>query len=504
MDMMMGKRTVECFSKIFEFSDRREEAAETVVPDTMPDIDRILCARGTLVIRSKEAAAGSVTVTAGVAATVLYVPEDGTRVRCLSAAVPVSVTVDAPSVTADCVPVAELTVLSLEARMLNPRKVAVKVCLAVCVACYLRRDAEYSQSVTGEAGDIRTLTRTATVYPVVCAQEKTFVVSDAYALPPGYPPLGELLHGGAELLCDGVSSVGSKLVVKGRARVSAVYAAEDTGALRCARFETPFSQLIETGRELVRPDCSATLLLTAVYLEPDIVSGGERGIACELHLVAQTVCSDAVELTYLTDCYSNRRALDTVTCSENLCGELRRYVCRGEGHDTPETETSPAQVLLTQCTLSEPVYADGTASCRAGVTVVYEDEAGALRALSRSLPLQCQLPPGEGRKVRVVSVACGELKALPAKNALELRLTVDFTVLEWSEERVTQISGVTAGEELTRELWPSITVIRAAPDACLWQIGKRYHSSGELIARANLLEENEDVRGRVLLIPAEK
>ena len=35
MDMMMGKRTVECFSKIFEFSDRREEAAETVVPDTM-------------------------------------------------------------------------------------------------------------------------------------------------------------------------------------------------------------------------------------------------------------------------------------------------------------------------------------------------------------------------------------------------------------------------------------------------------------------------------------
>lgn len=504
MDMMMGKRTVECFSKIFELSDRREEAAETVVPDTMPDIDRILCARGTLVIRSKEAASGSVSVSAGVAAAVLYVPEDGGRVRCLSAAVPISVTVDAPQVTPESVPVAEMSIVSMEARMLNPRKVSVRVCVAVCIACYEKRRADYCEKLEGDAADIRTLTRTFTVNPVVCAEEKTFVVSDEYRLPPGMPPVGEILYSGAELRSDGVNTVGTKLVVNGRARVSVVYTCEETGALRCAQFETPFSQLIETGRELKCPDCSVTMLLTAVYIEPDVISGGEKGISCELHIVAQAVCSDETEITCISDCYSNRRVLDIATYSENLCCGVRRSMCRGELRETLETERQPGEVIFTHCAVSDLAFAGGKASCRVAVTVVYADEDGAMCSLSRTLPASCETQTAEGKKAYAVDAACVDIKALPGKKAIELRMAVEFTVLECGEERITQINSITAGEELTRELWPSVTVIRAAPDASLWQIGKRYHSSGELIARANLLEENEDVKGRVLLIPAEK
>lgn len=505
MDVMMGKRTVECFSKIFEYTDKREEAAETVVPDTMPDIDRILCARGTLVIRSKEASAGSITVTAGVAASVLYVPDDGGKVRCLSAAVPFSVTVDAPQVTPDSVPAAEMSIVSMDARMLNPRKVVVKVCAAICIAAYDRSKDEYSESISGDdAADIRLFTRTVTVNPVVCATEKTFVVSDEYRMPPGKPPVGEVLFSGAELCADEVKTVGTKLVVKGRARVSVVYIGAENDALQSAEFETVFSQLIESGCEMKSPDCSVAMLLTAVYIEPAALAGGEKGIICELHIVAQAVCSDQAEVTYISDCYSNRRALETVTRSANMCSGVRRGVYRGSLRDSIDTDSAASEVLFVTCTASEPTFSAGKAGCRVSATAVFADEAGQIRSCSRTFVLDCPVEVTEGRKAWTVSAVCAEASAVPTQKAVEVRLGVDFTVLECGEARISQISGITAGDPLQKELWPSITVIRAAPDASLWQIGKRYHSGSELIARANLLGDEDDIRGRVLLIPAEK
>ena len=75
MELTMKRERVECCEKVFEYCAPAEEAAETVIPDTMPDVERVLCAGGTAIIRSKEVQEGRVSLTAGVAATVIYTPE---------------------------------------------------------------------------------------------------------------------------------------------------------------------------------------------------------------------------------------------------------------------------------------------------------------------------------------------------------------------------------------------------------------------------------------------
>ena len=66
MELTMKRERVECCEKVFEYCAPAEEAAETVIPDTMPDVERVLCAGGTAIIRSKEVQEGRVSLTAGV------------------------------------------------------------------------------------------------------------------------------------------------------------------------------------------------------------------------------------------------------------------------------------------------------------------------------------------------------------------------------------------------------------------------------------------------------
>ena len=86
MEVSMKRSGIACCEKVFEYAMPVEQAAETVVPDTMPDVERVLCAEGTVIIKGKEVQDGRVSVTAGVAATVLYAPEGGGKTCVLGAA----------------------------------------------------------------------------------------------------------------------------------------------------------------------------------------------------------------------------------------------------------------------------------------------------------------------------------------------------------------------------------------------------------------------------------
>ena len=132
----MKRSGIACCEKVFEYAMPVEQAAETVVPDTMPDVERILYAEGTVIIRSKEVNEGRVSVSAGVAATVVYSPEGGGAPCRVSAAVPVELELDAPGVTQESIPVAMLTLTGIEARMLNPRKLLVRAVISAEVECY--------------------------------------------------------------------------------------------------------------------------------------------------------------------------------------------------------------------------------------------------------------------------------------------------------------------------------------------------------------------------------
>lgn len=506
MDLTMGKRTVASFDKVFEYSMPRDEAGETVVPDTMPDIERILCADGTVVIRSKEAAAGSVSVTAGVAANVLYVPEGGGAVRSLSVSIPVSVTAEAPKVTSESIPVARIDLVSVEARMLNPRKVVVRAGVSVQLVCYDPAETEYTDALPEEGcADIETLVSGAEVSHTALVREKTFVVSDEYRLPVGKPPVGELLRSGVFLFTEDVKSVGSKLVVKGAARVQIVYAAAETGEPASAEFETSFSQLLDAERELYDPDASVAMLLTAVYIESAALPGGERGISCELHAVAQVVCTDRTEARFISDCYSNRRKLEITRATRRTKCVCRRVTVRATAHEQAETPQTVRDVTCVSCRLGELTAEGAKITGSVLADIVYCDDSGGMYSVARRMALACETELEEGCTLAVDRARCAEVYAIPAGRSVDVRICVDIDAVVTREVTVSQVSGIGCGENEPADAErPSVTVLRATGEMSLWALGKKYHSTRTAIRAANELEESDPIAGKILLIPCVK
>lgn len=502
MDVSMKRSGMACCEKVYEYSQPVEQAAETVVPDTMPDVERVLCAEGTVIIKSKEVQDGRVNLTAGVAATVLYAPEGGGGPCVLGTALPIELSLEAPGVTQESIPVAMLSVTNVEARMLNPRKLLVRALVAVNVECYVHTQLDICDGIEGEGSEsVEALSEGCTVSPVVCVKEKTFVVSDEYRLQPGQPALGELLWHGADIVAGTTRSVGSRLVFSGTVRLGLLYWAAEGGELCQAGFETEFSQMLETDTELTSPDCSVYSILTAEYVEPGTLSGGERGITAEYHLVSQAVCTDSVRINCVTDCYSNSRELEVERRQVELGCVQRRSTLRSAVHESLPATPAAETVCRVMCRTGAASCEAGTLKCPVAVTVIYAGPDGNIYSVSRRLTAEARTELGEDEYAALVRASCAEASAAPSAGGLDLRLLIDFELLAVRRLSISQIEAVSCGEPLDISKLPSVTVIRAAKGQSLWQLGKKYHSTAKLIAAQNALEDGESAEGRLLLIP---
>ena len=75
MELELKKEQFACYQALPQLSENREETTETIVPDYLPDIARIVDASGCLFLRSREIADGKAQVSGTVRMTLLYVAE---------------------------------------------------------------------------------------------------------------------------------------------------------------------------------------------------------------------------------------------------------------------------------------------------------------------------------------------------------------------------------------------------------------------------------------------
>lgn len=502
MDLTVKCSGIACCERVFEYAMPVEEASETVVPDTMPDVERILCAEGMVMIRSKEVTNERVNVSAVVGATVLYAPEGGEGVCTLGASIPIVVDVDAPGVTEDSSAVASLTLANVEARMLNPRKLLVRAVVNVEIECYNRSELSVTTGLDGDgAAGVETLCEAASISPVVCVREKTFVVSDEYRLQPGLLPIGTLLWHTAEIIPGNVRSVGAKLIFNGTVRLSALYEAANSTELCPISFETEFSQMIDADTDFASPDCSVYSMLTAEYVEPVTLAGGERGISAEFHLVSQCVCTDSVRVQCMTDCYSNACELEIGRSQTELSCIQRRSTVRASVHETLAASPAPVNICRVICRTGAAECEGGVLRCPVSVTAIYTASDGGVYSTSRRLTCEAPSELAEGEYAMSVRASCAECTSAIAQGGIDVRVVVDFELVSAKRTVFTQIAAVEPAEAQENADYPSITVIRAGEADTLWSLGKRYHSTGAMIAELNSLADGDKLTGRVLLIP---
>ena len=193
MDLPFEKRPEKFWQQRSYAPVTREESQELRLPESMPDVGRVIAAWGQTVLRGKEWRSDHIGLTGGVMVWVLYAPEDGSGPRRLESWVPFHIRMDQAHDGEDGVIRAECVLCGVDARSLSSRKLMLRCQIGMMVQTLVPRVAElYSPGALPE--DIQVLDR---VYPMVLTREtgeKTFLCDEQLSLPQGTDAISRILY----------------------------------------------------------------------------------------------------------------------------------------------------------------------------------------------------------------------------------------------------------------------------------------------------------------------
>lgn len=500
MQVSLSHAVIDCRQLCYSGAVRKEESQEFVVPDTMPDISAILSVTGNVLIRSKDVSQGRVRLEAKLPVRVAYVPEDGEGLRCLETELEYYVNVEDEQIDPESFCETRLTLLSLDARLPNPRKVSLRAELLCAIRCYV--PGQLSLPGAPEAGEDGVLVReeTVTLSTVCAATEKVFAITDEFNLPESGSPAVTILAQNTALRTEELRQSGSKLILHGSADSVLVYLAED-GSTGAVSFSTGFSQVIELGELPEDATVSATLLLTGAYYDLTEVDG-IHGTA-ELHLAVQVLASAPRTLRCVTDAYSNRYAVQPTVERRSFQRVGRVLTLREtlrEGFSTPQPVQEAVQ---SWAGIGEPRAESDGLLLPVTVILYYRTPENALCALRHTYPVKLRAALEEGESLELLSAGVPELSLIPAPGGAELRMTVEARVALTATRSLDAVTALEYDETapLDQSERPSLVLLRAASGDDLWLLARENCSTPEAIRAANGLDALEGDWQRLLLIP---
>ncbi len=494
MDGMPSKSISACCSVIYKTLFSQEFSSETVVPDVMPDIDRILDTKAQICIRSKTVSDGEILLEGSVLGTVLYVCQEDDTPRKLESTIPLRISCQDKDIAEGDILVSDTVVSSAEARLINPRKILFRAETDTMIETLRAGNVDIS-TAGADAAPLEKLTKTVDSGFISAVRDKTFTVSDEIDLSEDMP-LAELLTYQVQLFSEDLKKVGGKMIIQGGVELSLLYLAEENDCPCSVSRTIPFSQIVDVPEEEI---ASAAVRLSPVscYIEPIPGLTGCSSVSAEIHICAQVVCTGWQEMEYIADAYSLHHPCHTEYGEAQLPGKYESVVLRQAVQDQIELPEPAERVIYARVTPLMPVPIPEGIRVPFFVRAVYSTQSGKMYSVSRKLQTEFSAPHPQMEGF-FSQPSCKEISAYISQNGIDIRFEGEIGVLCADMADVSFVRSVQLdNEELQWNDAPSMVVLRPGGRS-VWELAKSYCSTCELIKNANPGEISPD---RLLLIP---
>jgi len=500
MELVFQERELNYLSRVLCETVTQEQTAELIVPDSYPDADRVVDAFATALIRSEECSAGAAGVSGNAQVGVLFVTEDGEIGR-LETQIPFSARKEFDTDYDDCTMQCACAVSSVDARMLNSRKVLVRVGVRCTMSVYARQ----RQTLYDIPEPAATLQLRRTKIPLrlpLELGEKSFVLNEEVEIPGTKPAVERLLKCVYRTEVEEQKLVGSKAVFKGNLIVHALYECPE-GKLHSFEAGVPFSQYVDMEQELDDHALSTVLAMTSVETEPDGQMDCRR-LLLSANLIAQCTAYGEQEVSLIEDAFCTNAELSPQWAEWKVTGVLDRQNFR---------ETALAQSDAPAGGVVDAwLYTDETIRRREGermllelpmsVNVLYVDGEGKLqgRSMRPVANFSTELAEDGGCRLRVTGG--GEIFSAAGADGMELRCPVSVELESFAEHRLRCVCGGEITEPpQSAERRPAVILRRTEAEQDVWDIAKAYHTATQAVMEANALTGAVVPADTLLLIP---
>lgn len=498
MEVQIPKKPLNCLQCMKTEVQTLEETQELRIPEQMPDVGRILCTWGQVLLRSKEWRDSIIAVSGGVMAWVLYMPEgESKQLQTAQAWIPFQLKWNLPETKYDGTIQVFPLLQSVDARTTSARKIVVRATVSVLGQAYVQDTKE--ACLPEELPESVYMMKN--TYPLLIpreAGEKFFELDEELTLPGSAPKVKEIVRFSLAPELIDMKVLSGKVAFRGTALLHLLYF-DEADELNTWDFEIPFSQYaqLETDYEQ-EAQCRVIMALTALELdtEPDGKLRLKAGVT------GQYMIYDTTFVTVGADAYSPDRQV-TVQLEQ-----LEVPTVLGRKQKTVSAELvlhqGASKILDSAFYPAQPVCRKNAETLEmelfGAYHVLYLDEQAQLQGTSARWNGKWDLQTSPDAFVEAAVCTGGLPQVSNPSGQINLRSDIYIDSTACLESSIPMISSMEIGQPEPLDPDRPNLILQRKGKQSLWELAKKHGTTVDRIMQANALNaEPED--DRLLLIP---
>ncbi len=510
----LNKETVNISLNSLETVTQSVAEMDIIVPDTKPDIAKILQTDAYVVLSDKVVSQDKVRVSSVVHVTILYKSDKG-AVCAMNTAIPLETVVALKGATEGMNVEYELEIKSLEDTVINSRKLNIKALVGISIRLSQPHSCDIITSARG--GDYEMLNKTLDVDSLFSFVENDISIRENAILPNNKHSFNQILKTGLRIVPRETKAINNKIIVKGQLELTVLYLG-DGADMPCqdAMFEIPFTEVIDAYGVDDNMQCDAAYHLKGYNVEVQEDSDGDSRIAAFTATISAVVkVMRQVKTDVLCDLYSTKVPLDVIkqtgTVDKFVNDNTAQFIVKeviNIPHEMPE-------ISVIYCIDAKPIIKEALVA--ADKVMVSGDVEGYLHYISPSEDAQISkykicIPFKQTMDVIGASEGNSANLKLSIQEAtanvglgwnVEVKLIMDCYARVQKPSKFDYVKEVTQLEEEEKQdkRSCSITVYFVQKDDTIWDIAKRYRVKMDSLLDANDLQADAALKpGAMLMI----
>ena len=479
---------------------------DVIIPDIKPDILSTINTSGTICIYKKEVLEGKIRIDGGVQVYIMYLADDeNSNVRGINTVIDFTKVIDMEKVSPSMNLETDIKLKDIECKILNGRKVNIKVNIDASVNVYSNEDIEFIREIENR-NDIQVLNKPTNIDSLLGSGNTKVYAKDTIGIE-STDNLAEVMKTNINIINREVKTSYNKILAKADMLVNIVYLTDDN-RINEVKWQIPVMGFIDMQNISDDNLCNTSYEIKNILIKPNNVD--EHSIYVEVELEISCNVYEKRELDIIQDLYSpseclniNKKNITVMQDKRNVKDKcvIKEKMVIPELHNTKICNSEISPKIVKQSIYNDRIMYE----CELEVKFIYFSSITnrvdlKVQTIPFNVNLDCQGVSQNSNLNTKIEIVAQDFIIMPDESIeTNIGLEISVDVSKMMEVRV--IDNVEVAEDNDENIY-SIVVYFVKPGDTLWNIAKRFKSTIKAISSVNGIEDENKINvGQQLFIP---
>lgn len=489
---------------------QKSVGGDIIVPDTKPDILKILQVDAVSCISEKEMIEGTLNLRGRVDLKILYIPDaENECIKSILTSFDFDEEISSKRIEYDDNAIIASSIDKVEFSLINSRKLHIKAVVGIDYEIIAQKQLEIAVDTDDELEIKR---QTLSLQNSAGVGEFSFLIRDRISVPAGQASFGEILKVDYRIGDTEYKNVSGRIMAKGVVCVCVLYTDNNKNIEFCET-ELPFTEVWEMEDVSEDSECDIEYEINEGEITIEEDSDGDlREAMLSLSITAQVKAMESIELDMIEDCYApyqktkiqkEKITLEEIAAKPTMQNTIKEVI------EIPATAPGISSVynVVTKPYVTKVEMGRGKLICEgrleACVLYVTESTENPVYSLKRNIPfsysLECDAE-GEGLVPKLNAQIKHTGYNLNAAGEVEVRCILSINANVIRKREIEIIEGVDICEDEGKKESKVVVYFVQSGDS-LWDIAKRYRVPCSAVCEFNDMADDRVKCGMRLLIP---